>query len=95
MSKKPRPTNTFRSPSGRYLDVGVLLAELRRRPGRWMLAYSAAPHATYVALRDGNHRDLRALTTERLEVDFLNEYIDGGQRRGDVFARLVETGGEK
>lgn len=89
MSKKRKEPVGFRSDSGRYLDIALLIRTLRTTPNTWRLVFPAAPHATYKALRTGRHVDLKALTDGAIEAEFRNEYLAEGHRRGDVYARWV------
>lgn len=91
MSKARRRVETYRSESGRYLDMPLLIRDARRHPGVWFLAFPAAPKATATAIQGSRHLDLRAMTDGHLEAEFRNEHLHEGRRRGDVYVRFVPT----
>lgn len=70
-------------------DWPALVAKLRRRPGRWVLALADVPASTEKLVRLRRHPALR-LEGETVLASMRNVYTDSdGHRRGDVYLKIV------
>lgn len=77
-----------RSETGRYRDWDAIIAQLRTRPGEWVVRLPNEPRRLVRTVRFKQAPELH-LTDGVIEVDIVNEYTDDrGIRRGDVHLRF-------
>lgn len=85
----------YRSDSGRYFNWSLLVANAKKRPGKYLLLPNETVRLVKI-IKQSRHRVLQELTDGHLQVERVNIHLDRNMtKRADLYVRFVPNPKER